>query len=94
MILGRYLITELGLNFKLSNQIIEADDGHFKGYMSPMVDLGMYEFKYFETGKLHPNNILRALTQIKYMNLKMYVLLLNNFMSYKMPNTKRKIYIR
>ena len=51
MILGRDLITELGLNFKWSNQIIEADDGPFKGFKSPMVDLGTYEFKDLNTEK-------------------------------------------
>ena len=42
MILGRYLLTELGLNFKLSDHIIKADDGIFTEYTMPMVDLGTY----------------------------------------------------
>ena len=43
MILGRYIITELILNLRLSDHVIEADDGPFKGYTAPMFDLGMYE---------------------------------------------------
>ena len=31
MILGRYLLTELGLNLKLSDYVIEANDGPSKG---------------------------------------------------------------
>ena len=42
MILGRDLITDLLLNLKLFDRVIEADGGPFKGYTSPMVDLGTY----------------------------------------------------
>ena len=42
MILGRYILTALGSNLKLSDHVIEADDGNFKGSMSPMVDPGTY----------------------------------------------------
>ena len=45
MILGRYLLTALGLNLKLSNHLIESYDGPFKGYTAPMVDLGTKKFK-------------------------------------------------
>ena len=45
MILGKYLLTELGLNLKLSEQVIKADDGPFKGSTLPMVDLVTYIFK-------------------------------------------------
>ena len=41
MILGRNILIELGLNLKLFDRIIEADDGYFKGSTAPMVDLGM-----------------------------------------------------
>ena len=44
MILGRYILTELGLNLKFSEHVIEADDGPFKGSTTPMVDLVMYKF--------------------------------------------------
>ena len=40
MILGRYLLIYLGLNLKLSDHVIEADDGPFKGYTAPMVSMG------------------------------------------------------
>ena len=46
MILGRDILTSLGLNIKLSEHVIEADYGHFKGSTVPMVNMGMYEFKY------------------------------------------------
>ena len=42
MILGRYLLTELGLNLKLSEHVMEENDGPLKGPMAPMLDLGTY----------------------------------------------------
>ena len=36
MILGRYLLTELGLNLRFSDHIIEADNGPFKGSTTSM----------------------------------------------------------
>ena len=42
MILGRYISTPLRLNIKLSEHVIEAND------------LGTYEFKYLNTGKITP----------------------------------------
>ena len=42
MILWRDLLKELVLNFKISDHVIEADDGNFKGLESPMVYLGKY----------------------------------------------------
>ena len=35
MILGRYLLTELGLNLKVSEQAIKADDAILKGLQHP-----------------------------------------------------------
>ena len=55
MILGRYLLTALGLNLKFSDCVIEADDEAFKGSTSSMVDLGTYEFKYLNTGNIRPD---------------------------------------
>ena len=52
MILGIYLLTELGLNLKFSDHVIEADDGTFKGSTSPMIDLGTYEFKDLNIGNI------------------------------------------
>ena len=40
MILGRDLLTGLGLNIKFSDHIIKADDILFKGFTTIMVDLG------------------------------------------------------
>ena len=54
MILCRELLTALGLNLKLSDHIIEADYGPFKGSTEPMVDLGTYKFKTLNTGKITP----------------------------------------
>ena len=54
MILCRYLLTELGLNLKLSEHVIKSDDGPFKGSTAPMVDLGKYIFKDLNIGKIKP----------------------------------------
>ena len=45
MILRRDILTALGLNLELCDHVIEADDGTFKGYTTPMFDLVPYEFK-------------------------------------------------
>ena len=54
MILGQDLFTELGLILKFSEQVIKADDGHFKGSITPVVNLVMYIFKDLNTGKITP----------------------------------------
>ena len=54
MILGREILTELGLNLKLSEHVIKAYDGPFKGSIKPMVDLGIYIFKCLNIGKIKP----------------------------------------
>ena len=54
IIIGRDILTDLGLNLKLSYPVIEADYEPFKGYMAPMVVLGTYEFKYLNTGNITP----------------------------------------
>ena len=54
MILGRDILTELVLNIKFSEHIIEANYGPFKGSTTPMVDLGTYMFKYLNKGKITP----------------------------------------
>ena len=54
IILGKYLLTESGLSIKFSEHIIKADDGHFKGSTTPMVDLGKYIFKDSNTEKITP----------------------------------------
>ena len=52
IILGRDILIYLGLNFKLSDHIIEAYYGTLKGYTTPMVDMGAYESKDLNTGKI------------------------------------------
>ena len=54
MILGQDVFIELGLNLKLSEHVIKGNDVPFKGYTTPMVELGMYAFKYLNTGKTTP----------------------------------------
>ena len=54
MIIGWDIPIELVLNLKLSEHVIKVDDGHVKGYTTPMVDLGTYEFKYLNTGETAP----------------------------------------
>ena len=46
MILGVDILTDLILNIILSDHIIEAENGTFKGSKEPMVDLCVYQFKY------------------------------------------------
>ena len=52
MILGRDILTYLVLNIRFYEHIIEADDVPFKGYTTLMVDMGTYEFKDVNTGKV------------------------------------------
>ena len=52
MILGRGILTELGLNIKFSEHIIEAGGVPFNGSKTPMVDLVTYIFKYLNTGRI------------------------------------------
>ena len=62
MILGQDILTQLGLNLKFSEHVIEADDGHFNRSTTPMVDLGMYIFKDLNTEKITPEEFLPMLT--------------------------------
>ena len=54
MILNRDILTELVLHLNLSDQVIESHDGPFKEFLAPLVDMGAYEFKDFEIGKITP----------------------------------------
>ena len=54
MILGRYILTELGFNLKFSEHVIKADGVPFKGSITPMVYLGKYIFKDLNTEKITP----------------------------------------
>ena len=57
MILGQYLFNRISIGFKISDHIIEAYDGPFKGSKTPMVDLGTYEFKNLNTEKITPKEL-------------------------------------
>ena len=50
MILRQDELTELGLNLKLSDNVIAADYGYFKRSTTPMVDLVTCIFKTLNTG--------------------------------------------
>ena len=50
MILGQYLLIELGINLKFSEHAIKADDRPFKGSTTPMVYLGTYACKILNMG--------------------------------------------
>ena len=57
MILGWYLLTEIWLNLKWSEHVIEANDEPFKGYTTPTFDLGTYMFKDLNTDKITPEEL-------------------------------------
>ena len=46
MILGRDLLTALGLDFKFSDNVIICREGPYEGCLSPMADVRNYGFKY------------------------------------------------
>ena len=54
MILGKDILTSLGLYLFIFNCVIKGGDGTFENCTAPMVDLGNYEFKNLDTGKLSP----------------------------------------
>ena len=57
MILGTDLLTELGLNIKFSECVIEADYGPLKGSTALMFDMSTYEFKNLNTGNVTPGEL-------------------------------------
>ena len=54
MILEQDLWTEIVLNLKWSEHVIEADDVPLNGSTTPMVNLGTYIFKDLNTGEIKP----------------------------------------
>ena len=53
MILGRDILTKLGLNLNFSEPVIETGDVlFFQVSTAPMADLGVYVFKGLNTGKV------------------------------------------
>ena len=79
MIIGWDISIKLVLNLKLSEHVIKVDDGHVKGYTTPMVDLGTYEFKYLNTGETAPEEFLLMLTLKNCISQNIYALPLNNY---------------
>ena len=64
MILGRYLLTSLGLKLKLSDRVISPFDGSLKGSMAPMFDQGTYEFNFLDRGNITPEeSFMNAFTE-------------------------------
>ena len=54
MILGRYILTSLGLNLKFTKHVIEIDYGCLKGSLIFIVDLGTYELEDLNEGERKP----------------------------------------
>ena len=54
MILGRDLLTALGLDIKFSENIILGGDGTLKGCSAPIVDISTYDFKPLTDNKVKP----------------------------------------
>ena len=54
MILGRYLLTKLGLYLKFSEHVIIGGDGLYEGWLAPMDDVTDYEFKYLTDKIIKP----------------------------------------
>ena len=56
MILGRDLITSLGLGLKFFDNVIIGGEGPYEGCSSPMVDVNNYEFKYITDKTVKPED--------------------------------------
>ena len=46
MILGRDILTAMVLDLKSSKHVIIGGDGLYEGWLTPMVDVNDYDFKY------------------------------------------------
>ena len=53
-VLGKDILKSLGLNLNFSKQFIKGVYRPFEGSIVRMVDLGTYEFKYLNAGKITP----------------------------------------
>ena len=51
MILGRDLLTTLGMDLIFSQNLIIGGEGSYEGFLAPMADLSNYGFKYL-TGEM------------------------------------------
>ena len=82
-ILGRYIFTDLWLNLKWSDNIIEAYYGPLKGSTTPMVDLDTYESKDLNTGNITLKELFKnayvyeihELEQVRTSNKQLHVIL-------------------
>ena len=54
MILGRYLLTELGLDLEFSENVIHGREGPYKLCSAPMVDVNNYDFNILTAKKGKP----------------------------------------
>ena len=54
IILGRYLLTELGINLNIFKHAIEAGGGPLKYFTVPMIYFDMYTFKDLNAVKITP----------------------------------------
>ena len=70
------------IKLKLSYHVIKSNDENFERSTSPMVHLGTYEFKDLNTGKLQLKNWLQMLTQKKFINCNISLLLLKNYVDF------------
>ena len=58
MILGRDLLTALGLDLKFSEDIIIGGEGPYEGCLAPMAELSNYDCKYLTENIVKPEKIL------------------------------------
>ena len=58
---------------------MKVDYRTFKESKKPIIDLGTYQFKYSNTGKITPINFLQRLTQKKHTNQNKSITLLNDY---------------
>ena len=76
--LVRDILTVLRLNIGSPKYLIEAVDWLMKVTTSPMIDLGLYRFKYLNKGRLYLSNLLQMIMWTKNMNWRKSMLIQNN----------------
>ena len=54
MIRGRDLLTALGLDIKMSENVITGGEGPYEGCLSPMIEVSNYDFKYISDKTVKP----------------------------------------
>ena len=58
MILGRGIITTLGLDIKFSEHVLIRGAGPYEGCLAPMVDVNNYDFKHLTDKMVKPEESL------------------------------------